>query len=75
MTWQDSQPKQQSQEDQIRANMDSKQLAIRISSAVRDATMIVTAKIKHQKMTDEEIKEDWLKWKKWLYEQGQASPF
>ena len=75
MTWQDAQPKPQSQEDQIRANMDSKQLAIRISGASRDAVLITTSKMKHKEMTDEEIEAELLKWKKFIYKFNEPAPF
>jgi hypothetical protein len=69
------QPKKLSQEEKIEQNMSRKELAIRIAGATRDATMITVAKLQHQKMTDEEIKKELIKWKKYIYELSAPSPF
>ncbi len=51
--------------ENIKKAMDRKEEAISISSTARDATLIVT-KFYPLETTEEEIKKNWLRWRKWL---------
>ena len=61
-------------EQSINRFMDKKEQSIAISSSGRDACMIVTAKLQHKLMSDEEIEKEIKRWSKWFYTQY-TSPF
>ena len=58
--------------EQIRKAMDDKQEAIKISSAGRDAVLIFTScyhPIGVEKISDDKIKSEIIKWRDWLYKE------
>jgi hypothetical protein len=59
--------------DQIAKSQKAKEDSIRIASASRDATLLLTTfyapKLFGKKMTDEEIRLKWKEWQKWLMNQ------
>jgi len=61
-----SKPKSNFRQEGIEKNMGRKENSIVLSGTMRDATMIVTSFYKD--LPDNEIKEKWLAWRKWLIE-------
>ena len=56
-------------EQSINRFIDKKEQGMAIMAAGRDACMIVTAKLQHKLMPDEEIQADIKKWSKWFLDQ------
>lgn len=54
-------------ENGIKQSQEAKAENIKVSSTARDATLIVTTFYQGYKLTDEQIKDKWLKWRKWLW--------
>lgn len=58
---------QVAKETGIRKAQDNSQLSIKISGAMRDATLITLASLREQPFpTDEEFKQEWRKWRDWI---------
>lgn len=55
-------------EDSIEKFQDNKEMSIKVSSTFRDATMLTIASFEGKQPTEREMKEQWLKWRVWLYE-------
>lgn len=61
-------------EQSINRFIDKKEQGMAIMAAGRDACMIVTAKLQHKLMSDEDIEKEIKKWSKWFLAQY-TSPF
>lgn len=63
---------QATKREDIKQSMDRKEQSILMASTMRDATILTAEQIKRSEMplTDEDIKEIWLKWRNWLIKQG-----
>lgn len=53
----------------------NKEEGMKLMSAGRDATMIVTAKLAHKDMSDDEIQSEIKKWSHWMYTNVYNAPF
>jgi len=62
-------------EKSISAFQANKEEGMKIMSSGRDATLIVTAKLHHLNMSEDEIKADIKKWSKWMYDSIYNAPF
>jgi hypothetical protein len=51
----------------IRESQEHRDNSVRTSATARDATLIVTTFYGGHKLTDEQIKDKWLKWRRWLW--------
>lgn len=57
---------QDRKENIIKNTMDRKENGIEISATARDATLIVTTFYQNGMLSDDQIAEKWLKWRRWL---------
>lgn len=57
-------------DQKVKENMDVKQIGIKVSGAMRDATETTLRALKDQPFpTDDEFKSEWLKWRDWYIKQ------
>jgi hypothetical protein len=54
-------------QDGIKESQEHRDNSVRTSATARDATLIVTTFYGGHKLTDEQIKDKWLKWRRWLW--------
>lgn len=59
---------QETKHQHIQEAQDNKEMSIKVSSTFRDATMLTIASFEGKQPTEREMKEQWLKWRVWLYE-------
>lgn len=57
---------QERKQEMIEKSQESKDVSIKLSSTVRDATLITVAQFTGQNFTDEEFETRWKKWRNWL---------